>query len=140
MFTFIQTKSNTQLTKKWESFIRKCTQKFNDAGIDIDSCYLQSILIQHIYTTYLIHVNTIYYGFDYSKNPIQVSDIIFWKVCSMKWGDQSYLFHKHTQAVFQIQQELVWKGIFDFPKSTLLTPEECPSFVKEWFKKSNFVF
>lgn len=140
MFTFIQTKSNAQLTKKWESFIRKCTQKFNDAGIQVDSCYLQSILIQHIYTTYLIHINTIYYGFDYSKTPIPISDITFWKVCNMKWEDQSYLFHKQTHSIFQIQHELVWKGIFDFTNNMLVPSEDCPSFVKDWFTQSKFSF
>lgn len=138
MFTFIQTKQNAHITKKWERFIQSCTEKYNAAGIPIDSCYLQSIIIQKLYTTYLIQVNTLFYGFDYSKPCIEISDISFWKVCKMKWNNGDYLFHKCTHAVFQVQNELIWVGIFDFNANKLVCKEECPIFVRKWYKECKF--
>lgn len=140
MFTFVQTKQNAHIQKKWERFLIKCTKRYNAAGIEIDSCLLQSILIQSIYSTYLIQTNKLYYGFDYASRPIQLSDISFWKVCKMEWNNQSYLFHKTTQTVFQSHRELMWKGVFDFTTNTLLSPEECPIFVRKWFTESKIAY
>lgn len=133
-FTFVPSKQNYYITKKWSTFIKKCTEKCNQIGIPIDECYLQSIVHQHIYTTYLLkQQETIFHSFDYATVPICISDISFWKVCKLTWNNHTYYYHKRTNAVFQIDKELVWKGIFDFTENKIIYPHDCPNYVVKWF-------
>jgi len=132
IFTFIQTNPNYYTKKKWSSFIKNCVKKCNQIGIPIDECYIQSILQQHIYTTYLLPTQ-IFYSFDYSIECIPIYDISFWKVCKFIFADNTFYYHKKTNALFQINTEIEWKGIFDFSANRIILPNECPEYVQRWF-------
>ena len=133
MFIFTKIIPGDLSDKKWKLFISDLYKSFNK---DIDLLLFESVIIQQIYSSFF--TNKTYYNFNYNIQPINITDIHFWKVCTLEYDNTTYLYHKLTNIIFKKHEDKYYFIGFLSNNDILYHQNINNSIINNWLLSSGF--